>query len=135
MFGLGFGEIMIILVLALLLLGPQRLPDAAKQIGKAMRDFRKATDDVKQQFETAMYEDERPARPVLAPTPQELPAEGAPPPGIPPGGVPVAAGAAPPASPENVPGLDAALAEPAPRPAVAAAPVAPAPAKDPSAQA
>jgi sec-independent protein translocase protein TatB len=130
MFGLGFGEIMIILVLALLLLGPQRLPDAAKQIGKAMRDFRKATDDVKQQFESAVYEDER-AKPALSrATGEVVPAPGAPPPGVPPGGIPprpvegVLA-----ASPENVPGLEAALAEPAPTPASPAAAAAEAPSK------
>ena len=121
MFGLGFGEIVIILVLALVLLGPQRLPDAAKQLGKAMRDFKKATDDVKDQFESAMYEDERRVR--AAPPPPEASPE-SPPPAIPAGGVPPAAGAVLPATAANVPGLEAALAEPAPRPAVAAAPAA-----------
>lgn len=116
MFGLGFGEILIILVLALVLLGPQKLPDAAKSLGKAMRDFKKATDDVRGQFETAMYEDERPVR-AAPPPPPEPPVEGSSPPGVPAGGVPAATGV-PPASAENVPGLDAALAEPAPRPAV-----------------
>lgn len=123
MFGLGFGEIMIILVLALVLLGPQRLPDAAKSLGKAMRDFKKATDDVKGQFESAMYApdaDDKPVRPVAAPAP-EAPAPDAPPPGIPPGGVPASTAAAPAATADNVPGLDAALAEPAPKPAVAQA--------------
>jgi sec-independent protein translocase protein TatB len=118
MFGLGFGEIMIILVLALLVLGPQRLPDAAKQIGKAMRDFRKATDDVKQQFESAVYEDER-RQPVLPRQAGEAaPANDAAPPGVPAGGIPPRpAEGVPAASPENVPGLEAALAEPAPVPA------------------
>ncbi|HSB19083.1 MAG TPA: twin-arginine translocase TatA/TatE family subunit, partial [Anaeromyxobacteraceae bacterium] len=49
MFGLGFGEILIILVLALVLLGPSKLPDAAKQLGKGLREFKKATDDLRQQ--------------------------------------------------------------------------------------
>lgn len=124
MFGLGFGEIMIILVLALLLLGPQRLPDAAKQLGKAMRDFRKATDDVRDQFQAAMYEEDRPVRPVAAPPPEPT-APDAPPPGVPAGGVPASTAAVPAATVENVPGLEAALAEPAPRPAVSAAPSSP----------
>ena len=34
MFGLGFGEIVIIAILALLLLGPDRLPEAAKTLGQ-----------------------------------------------------------------------------------------------------
>jgi sec-independent protein translocase protein TatB len=113
MFGLGMGEIMIILVLALVLLGPARLPDAAKSIGKAMRDFRKATDDVRNQFDTVINEEPKAAaKPKLV----DQPAPGATPPGVPSGGVPTP-GDIPPASPQNVPGLDAALAEPAPQPA------------------
>jgi len=129
MFGLGMGEIMIILVLALVLLGPARLPDAAKSIGKAMRDFRKATDDVKSQFETAMYEEPKPAA-----KPKLVDAPGATPPGVPPGGVPAPSGEIPPASQQNVPGLDAALAEPAPQPAFLKKVLAPAPAPDATAR-
>jgi sec-independent protein translocase protein TatB len=114
MFGLGFGEILIILVLALVLLGPQRLPDAAKSLGKAMRDFQRATADVKQQFDSALYEVDRAVKPALAAPP---PPSATTPAAVPPGGVPVAAGV-PAATAENVPGLEAALAEPAPAPAV-----------------
>ncbi|MBI5068986.1 MAG: twin-arginine translocase TatA/TatE family subunit [Deltaproteobacteria bacterium] len=123
MFGLGFGEILIILVLALLLLGPAKLPEAAKQLGKGLRDFRKATDDLKQQFEGELYaEPPRPQRPKLAEPAAAAPgspeaAQVA----VPPGGVP-ATGAAPAATAENVPGLEAALAEPAAAPAPAPAP-------------
>jgi sec-independent protein translocase protein TatB len=110
MFGLGFGEIVVILVLALVLLGPQKLPEVAKQMGKAFRDFKKASDDLKGQFEQELYADERKAaRARIAP---------------PTAAAPVAAAApqpVPPASVDNVPGLDAALAEPAPTP-VATAP-------------
>ncbi len=67
MFGLGFGEIVVILVLALVLLGPQKLPEVAKQLGKGLRDFRKATDDLKNQFERELYADERTARPRIQP--------------------------------------------------------------------
>lgn len=110
MFGLGFGEIVVILVLALVLLGPQKLPEVAKQLGKGFRDFKKATDDLKGQFEAELYADERKApRPRVA-----APTAAAPVPAGPPQPVPVA-------SAENVPGLDAALAEPAPPPVPAAA--------------
>ncbi len=104
MFGLGMGEVMIILVLALVLLGPQKLPDAAKQFGKAMRDFRKVTDDLKTQFETELYQDDAHRKPKLveaarsaAGTEERLPQP-------PPGEIPRA-------SADNVPGLDAALVE------------------------
>ncbi len=112
MFGLGMGEIVIILVLALILLGPKKLPDAAKQLGKGLRDFRKATEDLKSQFETELYSsDNKPAKPTLVEPPRP-PTEGEPPPGVPPGGIPVGAKAdVPPATADNVPGLEAALAE------------------------
>jgi sec-independent protein translocase protein TatA len=42
MFGLGMGEILIILVFALIFLGPKRLPELAKTIGKGLRDFQRA---------------------------------------------------------------------------------------------
>jgi sec-independent protein translocase protein TatB len=110
MFGLSFGEIVIIAVIALLLLGPERLPDAAKMLGKGLRDIRRATDDLKDQVEREIYPDDRKApRPSLV----------APVPAAP---VPGPAGPPPPASAENVPGLEAALAEPS----VASAPPEPA---------
>lgn len=99
MFGLGFGEIVIIAILALLVLGPDRLPDAAKTIGKTLRDLRKATDDIKGQLETEIYaEDRKAAKPSLVP-----PVAAA---------MPGPAGPPPAATAENVPGLEAALAEP-----------------------
>lgn len=121
MFGLGMGEIIIIAVLALLLLGPDRLPEAAKQLGKTLREVKKHTDDLKDQFESELYAEERgAAKPALVPpVPVGKPAGPAEPP--------------PPATVENVPGLEAALAgdEPPPAPAAvvaAAEPAAAAPA-------
>src|SRR5689334_11022660 len=51
MFGLGMGELLVILVIALLFLGPKRLPDVASTLGKAIRSFRKATNDLTDQLE------------------------------------------------------------------------------------
>ena len=42
MFGLGAGEILVILVLALLFIGPKKLPDIARNLGKGLRDFQNA---------------------------------------------------------------------------------------------
>lgn len=42
MFGLSIGEITLILVVALLFLGPKKLPELAKGMGKGIRDFQKA---------------------------------------------------------------------------------------------
>jgi sec-independent protein translocase protein TatB len=47
MFGMSGTELIIILILALLLLGPDKLPEMAKLAGKTMREFQKATDDVR----------------------------------------------------------------------------------------
>ena len=46
MFGIGVPELMVILVIALVVLGPSRLPDVAKAVGKALAEFRKATSDI-----------------------------------------------------------------------------------------
>jgi sec-independent protein translocase protein TatB len=50
--GLSMTEVIIILALALLLLGPDQLPSLAKSLGKGLRELRKATDDLKGQFES-----------------------------------------------------------------------------------
>lgn len=51
MFGLGMGELLVILAIALIFLGPKRLPDVASTLGKAIRSFRKATNDLSSQLE------------------------------------------------------------------------------------
>ena len=51
MFGLGMGELLVILAIALIVLGPKRLPDAASSLGKAIRSFRKATQDLTDQLQ------------------------------------------------------------------------------------
>ena len=44
-FGLGFWEIVLILLVALIVLGPNKLPDIARTLGKTLRSLRKATSD------------------------------------------------------------------------------------------
>jgi TatA/E family protein of Tat protein translocase len=51
MFGLGMGELLVILAIALIVLGPKKLPDLATSLGKAIRSFRKATNDLTSQLE------------------------------------------------------------------------------------
>ncbi|MCF8067010.1 MAG: twin-arginine translocase TatA/TatE family subunit [Desulfobacterales bacterium] len=47
MFGIGMPEMFMILAIALIVIGPKKLPDLAKSIGKALGEFKKATQDVK----------------------------------------------------------------------------------------
>jgi sec-independent protein translocase protein TatB len=126
MFGLGFGEIVIVAILALLLLGPDRLPEAAKMLGKTIQDLKKATDGLKGQLEAEMYSVEKAVKKAM--DPGEAPAA----PEVPPVAAAAAArtaGPPPPATLENVPGLDAALIDPLAAPEPAAAPPPPAPGK------
>lgn len=51
MFGMGASEILVILVVALLFLGPEKLPEAASKISKGIRDLRKQTRDLQQTIE------------------------------------------------------------------------------------
>jgi sec-independent protein translocase protein TatB len=51
MFGMGFGELLMIAVIALLFLGPEKLPEAAKTISKGIRDLRRSTKDLQQTIE------------------------------------------------------------------------------------
>ena len=47
MFGLGLPELLLILVIGLVFFGPGKLPDVGKAIGKSMREFKTAFNDVK----------------------------------------------------------------------------------------
>lgn len=49
---MGMGELLVILAVALLVLGPKRLPEVASGLGKAIREFKKATRDIQSNLES-----------------------------------------------------------------------------------
>ncbi len=51
MFGLGVTEVLVILVVAFLLFGPQQLPEVGRQVGKAIKGLKEATEDVRKSVE------------------------------------------------------------------------------------
>ncbi len=122
MFGLSFSELVIIAILALLLLGPDKLPDAAKTLAKVLKDLRRASEDLKEQIGTELNVLEDTKRTVTGALAGALadatldPAKAPPPP---PREPPPAAEAG------NVPGLEAALVEPEPPAAAPNAPTEP----------
>jgi Tat protein translocase TatB subunit len=54
MFGMGMPEILLIMAVALIVIGPKKLPELAKTLGKAFGEFRKATSDLKESFNVDM---------------------------------------------------------------------------------
>ncbi|HEX4998089.1 MAG TPA: twin-arginine translocase TatA/TatE family subunit [Terriglobia bacterium] len=55
---LGFSELVIIFVIALLVFGPKKLPELGKSLGKGLREFKRATEDLKSNWDDQMREAE-----------------------------------------------------------------------------
>ena len=90
MFGIGTPELLVILVVALIVLGPERMPEIARALGKAMAELRRATSGLtdelhnarillEEQAQTAMRERAKPANlPTGMPDPAPMPEPGPP---------------------------------------------------------
>lgn len=78
MFNIGPLELIVILVVALLVVGPQRLPEIGRSIGKGIREFRKAQDEVQRSLRMTLQDDDakpkRSARPRRRPGAHAVPA-------------------------------------------------------------
>lgn len=62
MFNVGGGELLVILLVALIVLGPQRLPGAARQVGRVMGDIRRLSTNFQQELKDAFDDDSTPRR-------------------------------------------------------------------------
>lgn len=62
MFGMGGWEIALIVVIALLILGPKKLPELARGLGKSIREFRAATSDFRETVESEINEPKAPGK-------------------------------------------------------------------------
>ena len=70
MFGMGMPEILLIMAVALIVIGPKKLPELAKTLGRAFGEFRKATSDLK---ETLTVDLDAPTSSPAVPPPAEDP--------------------------------------------------------------
>ncbi|SMB83264.1 Sec-independent protein translocase TatA [Desulfonispora thiosulfatigenes DSM 11270] len=61
MFNLGFGEITLILIVALVIFGPSKLPEIGKSLGNGIKEFKKASTDLKQSVMSEANETEETA--------------------------------------------------------------------------
>jgi sec-independent protein translocase protein TatA len=64
MFNVGPTELMVILILALLVFGPKKLPEVAKSVGRGLSEFRRASDEVRDEIQRGLNfdDDDPPAR-------------------------------------------------------------------------
>lgn len=56
LFGMGAGEIMVIMIVALIIFGPGRLPEIMSQVGRTVREFKKATRDLTGEFQDSLQD-------------------------------------------------------------------------------
>ena len=82
MFGIGMTELLVILAIALVVLGPKKLPEIARSLGRGLAEFRRASSEMRREF-LDVSDESRPLSPAAPAPPAESaaaqPAAAAPP--------------------------------------------------------
>ena len=69
MFGMGFGELLVVLIIAVIFLGPDKIPETARTLGKWFHEIKSSLDEVKSSIETDLDEVKKTSSTVKPPIP------------------------------------------------------------------
>jgi len=78
MFGLGFGELVLVLLIALIFIGPKKLPELAKGLGQGLKEFQKAAKGFSDQLQNAGEEHPTVSKTEVLPETKSSPQDGEP---------------------------------------------------------